>query len=156
MRKVLACLSCALLLPLSAAAQDAFDACTVFTVADAKLALGVDAEGEPDNPKVKRPKVVMTCVYRGMKEGKPVEARVQFRTNRVEAESQRAFDEQRLQLQTKPLIINGAEAFWSGKVGQLYVRKGKVWFSIQAGTAVLKDREMEAARRLAQELVKKL
>ena len=41
-----------------AAAQEAFDACDVLTQADAEQALGTAAQGEPVNPKVKRPKVM--------------------------------------------------------------------------------------------------
>ena len=51
-----------------AAAQN-FDACEVFTQADAEAAMGTTMAPEPVNPKVKRPKVVLTCTYTGSKEG---------------------------------------------------------------------------------------
>ena len=37
------------------AAEEAFDACVIFTQADAEKALGTSASPEPLNPKVKRP-----------------------------------------------------------------------------------------------------
>jgi hypothetical protein len=88
-----------------AAAQEAFDACTVFTQQEAEAALGTKAEPEPVNPKVKRPKVVLACAYHGNKEGKPVSATAQFKFARTPEEQARAFDEARLQLMTKPMIL---------------------------------------------------
>ena len=141
---------------LPAAAQDAFDACLVFTQTDAEAALGVAAAGEPVNPKARRPKVVATCTYNGFKDSKPVAANVQFRFGRTDADSQRAFDDARLQYQTKPLYISGADAFWSAKTGQMNLRKGRTWVVISVGPAKLSEREMEHAKKLAEILVKKL
>jgi hypothetical protein len=141
---------------LPAAAQEAFDACNVFTQQDAEAALGTKAEPEPQNPKVKRPKVVLGCAYHGNKEGKPVTAQAQFKFARTPDEQARAFDEARLQLQTKPMILTGAEAFWAGKVGQMHVRKGRTWITLTVGAAAVRERELDSAKRLAESLVKKL
>ena len=156
MRMQLALGICALALPFMAAGQDAFDACNVFTAADAEKALGTAASGEPDNPKVKRPKVVLNCAYKGFKDNKPVEARAQFRLARSDAEQQKAFEEARLQHQTKPMLISGADAFWAGKTGQMHVRKGKTWVTLSVGPAPVREREIDQAKKLAETLVKKL
>jgi len=139
-----------------AAAQEAFDACTVFTQQEAEQALGTKADPEPVNPKAKRPKVVLGCAYHGNKEGKPVSAAAQFKIARTGDEQARAFDEARLQLQTKPMILSGAEAFWAGKVGQMHVRKGKAWVTLTVGPAAVREREIDSAKKLAEALVKKL
>jgi hypothetical protein len=138
------------------AAEEAFDACTVFTEAEAQAGLGVAAAPEPQNPKVKRPKVVLTCTYQGFKESKPVSASTTFKFGRTEAETQKAFDDARLQFQTKPLFISGAEAFWSAKTGQLNLRKGRTWLVIAAGPAPIVERDMDVARKIAELMVKKL
>ena len=139
-----------------AAAQDAFDACAVFTQEDAAKALGAPATPEPVNPKVKRPKVVLGCAYHGNKEGKPVSATAQFKFARTAEEQGRAFDEARLQLATKPMLIAGAEAFWAGKAGQMHVRKGRTWVTLTVGTDNIRERELDSAKKLAEILVKKL
>lgn len=140
-----------------AAAQEAFDACDMFTQADAEKALGTAAQGEPVNPKVKRPKVVPTCTYNGVKDGMPVAASAQFRFVKTEPEAQRAFDQHRLQVQTKPLLMPGVEAaFWSAKTGQMNLRKGRMWLTVSAGSSKLSERDVEQARRLAELIVKKL
>lgn len=138
------------------AQQDAFDACEVFTQADAEAALGAAAAPEPVNPKVKRPKVVTTCTYNGFKDGKPVAASTQFRFGRTEQEAQRAFEDARLQFQTKPMLISGSEAFWSAKTGQMNLRKGRTWVTLSVGSAKLSERDPDQARKLAERLVKKL
>lgn len=143
-------------------AEDAFDACEVFTPADAEKALGVPAAApaEPVNPKAKlppkRPKVIPVCTYSGLKEGKPVSARAEFRFGKTEGEAQKAFDDARMHFQTKPLLIAGAEAFWSGKTGQLHVRKGRTWVTLQVGGAPLQERDINDARKLGEILAKKL
>jgi hypothetical protein len=140
-----------------ALSQDAFDACDLFTQADAERALGTAATTEPQNPKVKRPKVVATCTYHGFKEGKPVAASAQFRFGKTDPDAQHAFDEHRLQVQTKPLIIPGAEAaFWSAKTGQMNVRKGRTWVTLSVGPAPLAERDMDQARKLAEIIAKKI
>jgi hypothetical protein len=140
-----------------AAAQEAFDACEVFTQLDAEQALGTAAQGEPQNPKVKRPKVVPTCTYNGFKEGRPVAASAQFRFGKTEADAQRAFDEHRLQVQTKPLMMPGVESiFWSARTGQMNLRKGRTWLTVSVGPSKLGERDMEQARKLAELLGKKL
>ena len=139
-----------------ALAQEAFDACTVFTQQEAEAALGTKADPEPVNPKVKRPRVVLGCAYHGNKEGKPVSATAQFKIARTPDEQARAFDEARLQLQTKPMLLPGAEAFWAGKVGQMHLRKGKTWVTMTVGPAAVRERDMNDAKRLAESLAKKL
>ena len=139
----------------SAAAQDAFDACNVFTAADAEAALGTAAAAEPVNPKAKRPKVVLACTYTGFKDNKPVAATAQFKFARTDAEAQKAFDDARLQYQTKPLYLSGAEAFWS-KTGQLNVRKGRTWLMLAVGPAKVNERDIDQAKKLAEILIKKL
>ena len=139
------------------AAEEPFDACLVFTQADAEKALGTAAAPEPVNPKVKRPKVVLTCAYNGFKEGKPVEAKAQFRASRTEAETQHAFDEAKLKFATKPLLIPGVDAsFWSAKTGEMNVRKGRTWVVVSVGPPKPAERDMETAKGLAQALALKL
>ena len=151
---VVAALAAVALIP--AFAQEPFDACTVFTQEDAEKALGAAAVAEPVNPKVKRPRVVTQCTYTGVKDGKPVAARAEFRIAHNNEESQRAFDEARLQHQTKPLLLSGADAFWAGKTGHMHVRKGKAWVTLSVGGAKASERDLEPARKLAEILVRKL
>ena len=148
--------SLALAFAAPAFAEDAFDACDVFTPADAEAGLGTAAQPEPVNPKVKRPKVVTKCTYTGFKEGKPVAATVEFRFGRTEADVKGAFDTHRLQVQTKPILISGSEAFWSAKTGQMNIRKDRTWAQISVGPAKLSDRDPDQARKVAELLVKKL
>ena len=138
------------------AAEDAFDACDVFTQQDAEAALGTSAQPEPINPKVKRPKVVTKCTYNGFKEGKPVAATAEFRFGRTEADVKSAFGEHRLQVQTKPILLSGAEAFWSGKTGQMNVRKERTWVQLSVGPAKPADRDPDQARKAVDVLLKKL
>ena len=137
-------------------AQDAFDACAVFTQDDAEKALGTQAAGEPVNPKAKRPRVVTSCTYTASKDGKPLAATAQFKVLRNNEEAGRQFDEERLKSQTKPMLISGAEAFWAGKAGQMHVRKGKTWVTLSVGPAKVNEREIDQAKKLAEILVKKL
>jgi len=157
MRKSLALLAvfCATA-ALPASAQDSFDACTVFTQEDAEKALATSAAPEPVNPKVKKPKVVLACAYHGSKEGKPVSATAQFKIARTPEEQGKAFEEARLQFQTKPMILSGAEAFWAGKAGQMHVRKGRTWVTLTVGGANIREREIDSAKKLAEILIKKI
>lgn len=139
------------------AAEEAFDACLLFTQAEAEKALGTAASPEAVNPKAKRPKVVTTCTYHGFKDAKPVEARAQFKSARTEAEIQHAFDDAKLKLATKPLLIPGADAsFWSARTGEMNVRKGRHWLVVTVGSPRPSEREMEPSRQLAQALAQKL
>ena len=138
------------------AAQDAFDACTVFTADDAQKALGTQAAAEPVNPKVRRPKFVPACTYNGFKDGKPVGATVSFKVGRNNDDAQRAFEDARMQFQTKPMLLSGAEAFWSAKTGQMHVRKGRTWVTLSVGGAKPNERDIDSAKKLAEILVKKL
>ncbi len=137
-------------------AEDAFDACEIFTQADAETAMGTAAAAEPVNPKLKRPRVIPACAYSGFKEGKAVEARAQFRFGKTDAEAQHAFDEHRMMVQTKPMLISGADAFWSSKTGQMNLRKGRTWVTLSVGPPKLSEREVDQARKLAEVLIKKL
>ena len=157
MRKLtaLAVLGAACLSP-AAWAQDAFDACEVFTQGDAEKALGVTAAGELVNPKAKRPKVVAICTYNGFKDGKPVIASAQFRFGKTDSDAQKAFDDARMQFQTKPMLISGTEAFWSAKTGQMNLRKGRAWLTLSVGPQKFSDRDLNDAKKLAEILAKKL
>jgi hypothetical protein len=157
MRKltIWAVLGAAFLSP-AAWAEEVFDACEVFTQSDAEKALGTAATGETFNPKVKRPKVVAVCTYNGFKDGKPVAASAQFRFGKSETDAQRAFDEARMQFQTKPMLISGADAFWSAKTGQMNLRKGRTWLTVSVGPPRLVERDVGDARKLAEILAKKL
>jgi hypothetical protein len=111
---------------------------------------------EPVNPKVKRPKVVTSCTYSGSKDGKAVAATTQFRFLRTPEEANKAFEEDRLKLQTKPMLMPGAETFWSGKTGQMHMRKGRAVVTIAVGPAKPNERDIEQAKKLAELLIKKL
>jgi hypothetical protein len=139
-----------------ASAQDAFDACEVFTLAEAQGVLGKGAGAEPANPKVKRPKVVTTCSYFGSKDGQVITASAQFRSAKTEADLQRAFEEERFRFQSKRMIVADGRAFWSAKQGQLHVLKGRTWLTVTVGLAKPAEREPEPARRLAEQLARKL
>jgi hypothetical protein len=139
-----------------ARAEEAFDACTVFTSDDAGKAMGAPATPEPVNPKVKRPKVVLSCSYTGSKEGKPVVASTQFKFHANNDAALKAFEESRLQLQTKPMLLAGADAFWSGKVGQMFLRKGKAVIVVQVGSPKVNERDVGDAKKLSEILIKKL
>lgn len=104
----------------------------------------------------KRPRLVTACTYRGFKEGAPVEASAHFRFSRTDAEAQRVFDEARMDHQTKPLIIDGSDAFWAGRSGQMNILKGRAWITLSVGPDAPRQREIEPARRLAEMLVKKM
>ena len=145
------------LAPAVHAAEEPFDACQVFTEADARQALGTAVAAEPVNPKAKRPRVVLGCAYTGVKDSHPVEARVLFRFGRNEAEIQHAFDESKLQLATKPLLIHGTDAsFWSGKTGQMNVRKGRAWVVLSVGSTKPTERVLDQARLLAETIAHRL
>src|SRR5438270_13842680 len=73
----------------AAAEPQGFDACLVFTQADAESALGGPAQPPPENPKVKRPKVVPACAYNGTRDGKPVAASAHFRIGKSDEETQK-------------------------------------------------------------------
>jgi hypothetical protein len=137
--------------------EETFDACDVYTAEDAAKALGTAANPEPINPKVKRPKIIPACTYTGNKDGKAVATSVQFRWGKTDEEAKKAFDEARLQFQTKPLLIPGTqEAFWSGKTGQLHVRKGRTWVTMSVGAEKASERFVDDAKKLADIIVKKL
>jgi hypothetical protein len=139
-----------------ARAQETFDACDLFTQDEAQKALGSDARPEPVNPKVKRPRFVPTCTYFGSKYGKAISASASFKFARNEAEAQRAFDEERLKFQTKPMLIGAVTGFWSSKQGQVHLLKGRVSVTVAVGGALPAERDADLSRKLAEALVKKL
>ena len=149
-----AAIGAAALIP-AAMAQD-FDACTVFTLEDAKRVLNPPVEPEPVNPKVKRPKMVPVCTYTGTKDGKPQAATATFKVSKNNDEAAKDFEASRLQFQTKPMLMSGAEAFWSSKTGQMYVRKGRTAITLAVGSQKPAEREIDPAKSLAEALVKKL
>ena len=138
-------------------AEEVFDACDVYTPDDAAKALGTAANPEPINPKVKRPKIIPVCTYTGSKDGKAVATSVQFRWAKTDDEARKEFDQARMQFQTKPLLMTGYdEAFWSGKTGQLHVRKGRTWVTMSIGADKASERFVDDAKKLAEMLAKKL
>ena len=60
-----------------------------------------------------------------------------------------------MQFQTKPVLISGAEAFWSAKTGQMNLRKGRTWITVSVGPEKLNERDWNDARKLAETLAKK-
>ena len=134
-----------------------FDACQVFTQADAEAALGAPAQPPVENPKARKPKVVPVCTYTGTRDGKPVAATAQFRFGHNDDEAMRAFEDNRLKFQTKPLLIRGVDgAFWSARTGEMNIRKGRTWVSLAVGPRPPAERDMDAARKAAEALAKKL
>jgi hypothetical protein len=156
-RHAIRCTACLaiLALPGIALAQDAFDACTFFTAEDAEKVAGTAMVPEPVNPKAKRPKFVPSCTYSGSKDGKNIAATAQFKFAKTDTEAQRAFDDTRLQVQTKPMLLAGADAFWSAKTGQMYVRKGRTVMTLAVGPSKLTERDIDQAKKLAEVLVRK-
>lgn len=139
-----------------ALAEDAFDACEIFTLDDASKVLGKEAMPEPVNPKVKRPKVIPSCTYHAVKDGAKTAATASFKWGKTSEDTTRAFEEARLQYQTKPMLIDGAQAFWAGKSGEMMLRKGRTWLTLSVGPAQVTQRDLNDARRLAEILLKKL
>ena len=139
-----------------ALAQESFDACETFTLEDAQKILGKDAEAEPVNPKAKRPKVIPSCTYRATKDGVKVAATAVFKWGKTNEDTQHAFEDARMQFQTKPMLIEGAQAFWAGKQGEMMLRKGRTWITLSVGPAAPTQRDLNETRRLAEILVKKM
>ena len=133
-----------------------FDACTVFTADDASKALGQPAEGEPMNPKMKRPKVVPACTYTATKDGRHVAAMVSFKWGKTNADAQRAFDDARMQFQSKPMLISGTDAFWSAKLGEMMMLKGRTMVTMSVGPREVKQRDVNDAKKLAEILARKM
>jgi len=80
----------------------------------------------------------------------------QFKFGKTESETQKAFDDHRMQFQTKPMLISGAEAFWSSKTGQMNLRKGRAWVTVSVGPQKLNERDLNDAKKLAEILAKKM
>ena len=139
-----------------ALAQESFDACTVFTLEDAQKVIGKEAAGAPANPKAKRPKIVPMCSYTAVKDGTHISATATYKFGRTPEEVQRAFEEARMQFQTKPMLIDGVDAFWSAKTGEMTVRKGRTWITVAVGPPQANLRDLNEARKLAEILARKL
>jgi hypothetical protein len=139
-----------------AAAEDSFDACGLFTHEDAKKVLGADAAAEPVNPKARRPKVIPACSYHAVKDGTRLDATATFRFGKTNEEVQRVFEDARMKFQTKPMLISGADAFWSAKTGEMTLRKGRTWMTVAVGPQQLNLRDVNDAKKLAEMLAKKL
>ena len=125
---------------IEAFAEESFDACAVFTQEEASKALGSAANPDPVNPKAKRPKMVPVCSYHAVKDGMKLAATVTFHFGKSNEEVQRAFEDARMRLQTKPMLISGADAFWSARSGEMTLRKGRTWkthrtLKVSAGAA---------------------
>ena len=143
-------------LALGAAAEEGFDACAVFTPEDAQKVIGKEAAAEPANPRAKRPKMIPACTYHAVKDGTKVAATASFRFGRTPEEVQRAFEGARMEFQTKPMLIEGADAFWSARTGEMTLRKGRTWVTLAVGPSQLNQREVNDAKRLAEILARKL
>jgi hypothetical protein len=141
---------------MEAFAEEGFDACAVFTQEEASKALGSAANPEPVNPKAKRPKMVPVCSYHAVKDGTKLAATVTFHFGKSNEEVQRAFEDARMRLQTKPMLISGADAFWSARTGEMTLRKGRTWMTVAVGPAQVAQRELNDAKKLAEILAKKL
>lgn len=139
-----------------ALAQESFDACTVFTLDDAQKVIGKEAAGAPVNPKAKRPKMVPACSYSAVKDGTNIAATATYRFGRTPEDAQRAFEEARMQFQTKPMLIEGADAFWSAKTGEMTLRKGRTWMTVAVGPSQVNLRDLNEAKKLAEILARKL
>jgi hypothetical protein len=85
-----------------------------------------------------------------------VAATASFKWGKTNEDTQRAFEDARMQFQTKPMLISDAEAFWSGKTGEMMLRKGRTWLTLSVGPAQVTKRDLNEARRLAEILVKKM
>jgi len=137
-------------------AEESFDACAFFTPEEASKALGSAAIPEPVNPRARRPKMVPACSYSAVKYGTRVAATVTLHFGRTEQEAQRAFEDARMKLQTKPMLISGSDAFWSARTGEITLRKGRTSMTVAVGPAQVPQREMNDAKKLAEILAKKL
>src|SRR5438477_1530851 len=139
-----------------ALAQESFDACAIFTQEDAQKVIGKEAAGEAVNPKAKRPKVIPVCTYNAVKDGTRIAASATFKFGKTAEEVQRAFEDARMKFQTKPMLIEGADAFWSARTGEMTLRKGRTWMIVAVGPSQLNQRDLNDAKRLAEILARKL
>jgi hypothetical protein len=154
--RMLAAMGMAAVLAPAAAAEDSFDACALFTHEDAQKVLGADAAPEPVNPKVKPPKIIPACTYNAVKDGTRLAATATFKFGKTNEEVQRVFEDARMKFQTKPMLISGADAFWSAKTGEMTLRKGRTWVTVAVGPQQLNLRDVNDAKKLAEILAKKL
>jgi hypothetical protein len=151
MQKTLIALFLALPLAAFGQSKDAFDACQVLTQADAEKALG-KAVAVPELPKGKKPVVSSTCTWTAGEDS----VSAQFIGAKTDAEAKKAFDEMRLQFQTKPVMMSGMEGFWSAKTGKFYALKGRTVVIVALGSPRLNERDAEKNRRIAEFLLNKL
>jgi hypothetical protein len=136
---------------LAQGAKEAFDACAVLTQTDAESVLGKPVVA-PEPPKGKKPAPSATCTY--LAGDDTVSA--QFAAGKTDAEAKKAFDEMRLQFQTKPVMMTGMEGFWSGKTGKFYALKGRNSVIVALGSSRLNERDADRSRKLAELLLGKL
>ncbi len=54
------------------------------------------------------------------------------------------------------MLIGGANAFWSAKLGTLQLLKGRTWLVISTGGDKPADRDLEASRKVAESLAPRL
>jgi hypothetical protein len=151
MKKIL--LALVLVLPFAASGQgkDAFDACQVLTQADAEKALG-KAVAVPEIPKGKKPVASATCTWMAGEDS----VSAQFIGGKTDADVKKAFDEMRLQYQTKPMMLSGMEGFWSARTGKFYALKGRTAVIVGLGSPRLNERDVEKSRNLAVSLLNKM
>ena len=151
MMKTLIALILAVPLVVFGQGRDAFDACQVLTQADAEKALG-KAVAVPELPKGKKPVVSATCTWMAGEDS----VSAQFIGGKTDAEVKKAFDEMRLQYQTKPVMMSGMEGFWSAKTGKFYALKGRTAVIVGLGSPKLNERDAEKTRNLAISLLAKM
>ncbi len=151
MKKILITLVLALPMAAFGQSKDAFDACQVLTQADAEKALGKPV-AVPELPKGKKPVPSATCTWTAGEDS----VSAQFIGAKTDAEAKKAFDEMRLQYQTKPLMMSGMEGFWSAKTGKFYALKGRTAVIVALGSPRVNERDAEKSRVIAEFLLNKL
>jgi hypothetical protein len=145
----------------SAAGQDA---CTIFTLADAKQALsGVVIGGAMAVTGSSKDVQVSGCSYSLSNSTNVSGAAAKTaslivhrpKTAQGAAGNQRIFNAQQPP-SVQPVSGYGDKAFWDGQLGQLNVLKGKVWYVLSYGAAAPADRSLEQTKQLADILAPKL
>lgn len=139
------------------------DACAIFTLADAKQALGGDAVGGAMTVTGSSKDVqVSGCSYDLSSSNIPgAEAKAASlivhrpETAQGAAGNQNIFNAQQPPGVT-PVSGYGDKAFWNGQLGQLDILKDKVWYVLTYGAATPAGRSLEQTRQLADILSPKL
>jgi hypothetical protein len=151
MKKILIILVLALPMAAFGQSKDVFDACQVLTQEDAEKALGKPV-AVPELPKGKKPVPSATCTWTAGEDS----VSAQFIGAKTDAEVKKAFDEMRLQYQTKPVMMTGIEGFWSAKTGKFYALKGRTAVIVGLGSPRLNERDADKSRKLAVALLDKM